>query len=1010
MKILRTLLITAFIHACFCSMFLYAACAEHMAGPAHLVKYLHSRSCPGGKRDYGVRDHRVRFFGIRNYRGKPACAEILRPRIIAAAVDFYTQIGELIREDNGNTQTLEIVVDRENPRKRAVSWQWQSGNSLSFGWEKSLKRVDVSGEDLADLIVRCVVSGTAGSDFLLILEDNAEVEQINDVWVGRRITIPVSDYVSITGDLQSLAVPLDVLAAENPDFNWSHIKKIGCRPVSAQGTVLIQSLDIEDVGCVRGRGMGTMVFQDNAFTPIDDWCGIKPAFIMSFKDLLDIAAGDLAEQFQLLAEHDQLPYLTLEFWQMESDIPEEREVKKERFIARYGQSAYETLLSQIDNECIFTSINEGDMDFIIRDYAAAIAGFGRPVLFRPFHEFNGGWYPWSIDGGKEDDFIAAWRRIHDIFRQERARNAVFVFSPYVLNRKGYDPVERILAQIKDTVDIIAFDGYGPNSENPNGPGFNGLFTELSCRFQPYNLPLMIGEFGSESKKASFYQSMDQELRSGAFPQLIGITHFDIIKLERGVLRDFGVSTIPEIIQGMQEDGFYSTSTGHLLRYIGAYGRLPHYYWGGVLPRAINTVVVPAVAPEPEKQVTVLVTDTGLLLDIRTLRNKNRQKFRLDLISGKLTAADASLSPVVDAQAYLGNIKIMNTAITEAADFAQKKSSRRALLAEANYLNGIVYRMENPDTSDVVMPVLPAAAGTDLKGKVKIEFVSGTLFSAQLNELWAEVQYDDKTEYWFLHPGMLAADGLSFSMRFDPSLNNKTLEMKLYGIDTQDRQTLPTNVVTVQVTSEPSDIVMPVLPDSVSTDAVGRVTVNFMSGVLLPSQLSELWAEVKYDGKIEYWQLHPSMLSAAGTTFSMRLEPSFSGKLLEMRLYGIDTQDRQTSFTNTVAIHADFQPSPIVMPVLPSVVDTDLSRLAHIVFSYGTLFPSQLLELWGEVAYDGRTEYWFLHPSMLDEIEGKFLDFQFEASFSGKALTIRFYGFDTSGRQTFFTNPVTIHVQ
>ena len=98
-----------------------------------------------------------------------------------------------------------------------------------------------------------------------------------------------------------------------------------------------------------------------------------------------------------------------------------------------------------------------------------------------------------------------------------------------------------------------------------------------------------------------------------------------------------------------------------------------------------------------------------------------------------------------------------------------------------------------------------------------------------------------------------------------------------------------------------------------------------------------------------------------------------------------------------------------MPVLLSVVNTDVNRVAQISFVSGTLFPGQLSELWSEVKYDGKTEYWMLHPSMLNS-DGKSLSIQFDPFFSGKTLEIRFYGFDTAGKQTAFTNPVTIHVQ
>ncbi|MFH0912881.1 MAG: hypothetical protein V1884_01165, partial [Candidatus Omnitrophota bacterium] len=73
------------------------------------------------------------------------------------------------------------------------------------------------------------------------------------------------------------------------------------------------------------------------------------------------------------------------------------------------------------------------------------------------------------------------------------------------------------------------------------------------------------------------------------------------------------------------------------------------------------------------------------------------------------------------------------------------------------------------------------------------------------------------------------------------------------------------------------VAMPTLPGTGATDATGQVSVNFTAGTLFASQLSDLWARVTYDGKTEYWNLDPGLLSADGKTFSMQFTPAFDGK-------------------------------------------------------------------------------------------------------------------------------------
>ncbi len=50
-----------------------------------------------------------------------------------------------------------------------------------------------------------------------------------------------------------------------------------------------------------------------------------------------------------------------------------------------------------------------------------------PVLWRPFHEFDGGWFWWGKRGG--DSFRAIWKQMHDYFEKEHGlHNLVWVLG------------------------------------------------------------------------------------------------------------------------------------------------------------------------------------------------------------------------------------------------------------------------------------------------------------------------------------------------------------------------------------------------------------------------------------------------------------------------------------------------------------------------------------------------------------------------------------------------------
>jgi len=311
-------------------------------------------------------------------------------------------------------------------------------------------------------------------------------------------------------------------------------------------------------------------------------------------------------------------------------------------------------------------------------------------------------------------------------------------------------------------------------------------------------------------------------------------------------------------------------------------------------------------------------------------------------------------------------------------------------------------------SSVTMPVLPGTGTTDVNGRITVNFSSGTLFAAQLNELWAKVVYDTKTEYWKLDPGMLATNGESFSMQLSSAFNAKIIDLQLFGFDTSNRQTTYTNAIKITVQSATSAVAMPTLPSTGTTDAVGKITVTFASGTLLPAQLNELWARLDYDNKTEYWKLDPGMLSPGGTSFTMQFDSKFNGKHMNLELFGFDTLGRQTGYSNPIDITVSAQASSITMPTLVAPLTTDPNGKIKVNFSSGTLFASQFNELWARVNYDGKTEYWKLDPVIL-ATDGASFSMQLGSAFHGKIMKLELFGIDTTGKKTGYSNQVQFTV-
>ncbi len=75
------------------------------------------------------------------------------------------------------------------------------------------------------------------------------------------------------------------------------------------------------------------------------------------------------------------------------------------------------------------SIAEGHSDAYITQFATAVRALNLPIALSFGHEMNGDWYPWGTEGTTPAEFVAAWRRIHDLFIQAGATNVIWVWNP-----------------------------------------------------------------------------------------------------------------------------------------------------------------------------------------------------------------------------------------------------------------------------------------------------------------------------------------------------------------------------------------------------------------------------------------------------------------------------------------------------------------------------------------------------------------------------------------------------
>lgn len=157
-------------------------------------------------------------------------------------------------------------------------------------------------------------------------------------------------------------------------------------------------------------------------------------------------------------------------------------------------------------------IAAGEFDSYAHEFARAVRDSGAMVLLRFAPEMNGNWgSPWGAQFNRPEEFVAAWRHLHDIFTAEGVTNVKWVFNPNVRYWGAPYPLTAYWPGA-DVVDWVALDGYNWADILPGwkpqtfSDVFGPSITEL--RTVAPNLPLMVAETAAApSQKEAYIRSM-----------------------------------------------------------------------------------------------------------------------------------------------------------------------------------------------------------------------------------------------------------------------------------------------------------------------------------------------------------------------------------------------------------------------------------------------------------------------------------------------------------------------
>lgn len=128
----------------------------------------------------------------------------------------------------------------------------------------------------------------------------------------------------------------------------------------------------------------------------------------------------------------------------------------------------ETLV-QIDARHVsLASIANGQYDAYIRSFASEVKASGAPVILSFDHEMNGDWYSWGYRNSSATMFVAAWRHVVTIFREEGATNVTWMWTINII----------------DTLDdyVAAPGPWWPGRQYVNWVGIDGYYYSPSTTF------------------------------------------------------------------------------------------------------------------------------------------------------------------------------------------------------------------------------------------------------------------------------------------------------------------------------------------------------------------------------------------------------------------------------------------------------------------------------------------------------------------------------------------------
>jgi hypothetical protein len=236
--------------------------------------------------------------------------------------------------------------------------------------------------------------------------------------------------------------------------------------------------------------------------------GAVPKHVLFFRDMHP-ERGFPTATVEVCRQYGVTPIISKELWQWS-----ERKAERSDWLER---------------------INSGKTDDYWREWAKAAKSFESEIILRFGFEMNGDWFGW---GQQPEAFIAAWRRVYTIIRDDiGARNVQFMFSPNI----EWDTTRQLTAielyyPGDEFVERLGLDGYNFgdfHSEWHQWQTYEAIFEKSIQKMSQWKKPLMLAEIGCADgpRKAKWVEAFLKSVRSD--PRVEGFIYFNHFDPRKG---------------------------------------------------------------------------------------------------------------------------------------------------------------------------------------------------------------------------------------------------------------------------------------------------------------------------------------------------------------------------------------------------------------------------------------------------------------------------------------------